>query len=171
MTLAEEQSDLALRLGKLVHRVERELDVAHVVGELGGLQHAPHGGVGREHGVVLVLSEAAHALHAHHALHLEGHVADADRASHGVVVGEEIVRDRAADQAHARALLLLHLVEEVSRHNVPVADSAELGGAAIDGGVPVLLGVNHLHLRAHLRRHGLNEVRKLAADGVAVRSR
>src|SRR2546428_183574 len=100
MPLAQERADLVLGLGHVL--VGTDLDRDRADGARVGLADAEHLLLGRrerdEDHVVLVLAPRALALAAQQADHGEGDLLDADDLADGILVAEEVLRRRLAEQ-------------------------------------------------------------------------
>ena len=164
MALAQECRDLFLHLVDLLRVRRLQADGLHV----GDAHHALLGRRQRDvDDIVLVLAEAGTSLRCQDADDLERLVLDANVLADRVLRAEQVLRDRRADDSHARALRHVVLADERAVADSQRADLHEFRRHARDGRIPVLVAVDDLVRGADCRGH-VADILDLRRNGLGV---
>src|SRR5215813_6810391 len=125
-------------------------------------------GVGQDNGVVLIAPVERQSLGMKNSNDLTWKIVDSDHLADWIFNAEELLPHRAAKHTNIRRAFDILLCKEGALVYVPALDIEILWRDATIGGMPILIGVNHLNRIIDVRRNALYE-RHLVLYGDSIR--
>ena len=118
-----------------------------------------HGGVGRQHQVVLVHAHGVVALLLQHTHHTEGDAVESHHLAHGVAaVGEEIIHHCLSQDAHLGSRLDVVVGKHLTVGHLELSDAQVVLVHTVDGTLRIVVAVDPLTAAVDGRRDGRDVV-------------